>query len=406
MKQKPSKFFISGLILPLILIFIQCNSPSIKEVEKKIEDRFKQTVTKSKNSQSGTFLIHSDKLNLHIASASGFIKKENQKIQTIPNQPFHIASIGKIFTTVLIFQLIESGKLSENDTIEKILSKDLLKNLFVVDGKDYSDQVTVSHLLAHTSGIADYFESVDKKSKSVIDEIKKDPNRFWKPIDLLDFTRNNQKAISIPGKEFHYSDTGFILLGLIIEKRMNKSFETALSENIFKPIGMKKSYMHLRSEPLNASKLPISTMMLENIDVTNYKSISADWAGGGIISTTEDLFLFQKALLEGKLISISNYQALKGKNVFMDGIRYGKGFMTVKFGEMSFFMPNAPDLHGHSGLLGTQLFYSPEYDAHIILNIGSTDDVGDSFELMFWIMQDLKELQKTKATAEKTDYAK
>jgi D-alanyl-D-alanine carboxypeptidase len=392
--------------LVFVLLFIQCNIASVKEAEKKIEDRFKQTIKKSKHSQTGSILVHSDKLNLHVVSAEGFVKEENKKIATIPNQPFHIASIGKIFTTVLIFELIESGKLSEQDSIQKILGKEILKNFFVVDGKDYSEQVTILHLLTHTSGIADYFESIDKKSKSVIDEIKKEPNRFWKPIDLLDFTRNNQKAFSIPGKDFHYSDTGFILLGLIIEKLTKKSFETVLSEKIFKPIGMKNSYMHLRSEPLDGLKFPLSTMMLENLDVTNYKSISSDWSGGGIISTTEDLYLFQKALLKGKFISQNNYQSLKGKNIFMDGILYGKGLMTVKFGEMSFFMPNAPELHGHSGLLGTQLFYSPEYDAHIILNIGSTEDVGDSFELMFWIMQDLKEVQKIITANEKIKNAK
>ena len=80
----------------------------------------------------------------------------------------------------------------------------------------------------------------------------------------------------------------------------------------------------------------------------------------------------------------------------MDGIYYGLGLMTVRFGDMSFLMPKTPDLHGHSGLLSTLLFYSPDYDSYVIANLGSTEDVGDSFEMMFWIMQYLKEIKKIK----------
>ncbi|HNN82229.1 MAG TPA: serine hydrolase, partial [Leptospiraceae bacterium] len=125
-------------------------------------------------------------------------------------------------------------------------------------------------------------------------------------------------------------------------------------------------------------------------------SISADWAGGGIISTAQDLLLFHQALIKGKLISNLNYSSLVGKNKFLDGIYYGKGLMTVRFNDMSFLMPKTPELYGHSGLLGTLLFYSPEYDSYIIANLGSTEDVGESFEMMFWIMQDLKEIKNLK----------
>ena len=159
---------------------------------------------------------------------------------------------------------------------------------------------------------------------------------------------------------------------------------------------MKKTYMHLRSEPSDKSKLPISTLMLGDKDVTGFRSISADWAGGGLISTTEDLLLFHKALISGNLLKKTNYRDLVGKNKFMDGIYYGQGLMTVRFGDMSSFMPKTPDLYGHSGLLSTLLFYSSEYDSYIIANLGSTIDVGDAFEKMFWIMQDLKQIKNLK----------
>lgn len=379
----------------LVSIFlINCSIASIKEGEEKINERFQKTFKSTKYSKAATLLVHSDSLKVHLKSSAGLL--EDQKSKVIPDQPFHTASIGKLFTSVLIYQLIESGKLSLNDSVQKILGSDVLKNLFVYEGKDYSEKVTISQLLSHTSGVDDYFDSVDKKNKSVIDEISINPDKFWTPIELLNFTRANQKAIAAPGAKFHYSDTGYILLGLVIEKITNKKLEVVLQEKIFTPLAMKKTYMYLRSEPIEKNKLPISTMMLRDKNVTGFKSISADWAGGGLISTTEDLLLFHQALIGGKLIQKKTYLSLAGNHKFMDGIYYGQGLMTVRFGDMSSLMPTTPDLFGHSGLLSTLLFYSPEYDTHIIMNLGSTEDVGDSFELMFWIMQDLKQMYNLK----------
>ncbi|HRG45778.1 MAG TPA: serine hydrolase domain-containing protein [Leptospiraceae bacterium] len=370
---------------------IHCNITSVKEGEAKIVERFEKTFKNSKYSKAATLLVHSDSLKIHLKSSAGLL--ENQKSKVIPDQPFHTASIGKMFTSVLIYQLVESGKLSLNDSVHKILGSEILKNLFIYEGVDYSEKATISHLLSHTSGVDDYFDSVDKKNKSVIDEITTNPEKFWTPLDLVNFTRTNQKAIAPPGAKFHYSDTGYILLGLVIEKITNKKLEVVLQEKIFAPLAMKNTYMYLRSEPSDKTKLPVSTMMLGDKNVTGFKSISADWAGGGLISTTEDLLLFHQALLSGKLVTNKTYLSFMGKNKFMDGIYYGQGLMTVRFGDMSFLMPSTPDLHGHSGLLATLLFYSPDYDSHILVNLGSTEDVGDSFELMFWIMQDLKEIK-------------
>ena len=257
------------------VLFLNCSIASVKEGETKIVERFQKTFKNSKYSKTATLLVHSDRLKIHVKSSAGIL--EDQKSQVTPNQPFHTASIGKIFTSVLIHQFIESGKLSLNDSVQKILGADVLKNLFVYEGIDHSEKVTISHLLTHTSGVDDYFDSVDKKNKSVIDEIITNPDKFWTPIDLVNFTRTNQRAIAPPGAKFHYSDTGYILLGLIIEKITAKKLEVVLQEKIFTPLVMKNTYMYLRSEPSDKIKLPVSTMMLRDKNVTGFKSLSADW---------------------------------------------------------------------------------------------------------------------------------
>ena len=380
------------LPLPLTLGFFHCGIRSVKEGRSEIEQRFQKNFKGAKHSKTAALLVHSERLNLHIASAAG----SAGGMPAVAQQPFHAASIGKLFTAVLVFQFVEQGRLHPKDPVGKILGHDLLRQLFVFDGADWSDKVTIAHLLAHTSGIDDYFESKNAQNKSVLGEITRDPQRFWKPRDLVDFTRQNQKTLCRPGEKFHYSDTGYVLLGLLLEKVSGKPFEKLLHEKLLAPLKMENTYMHLRSAPAKKSSLAISTMMLGANDVTQFASVSADWSGGGIITTTEDLLLFHRALVTGKLISPSAYESMKGTAKFMDGIRYGLGMMTVKFGEMSVLIPKTPDLHGHSGLLSTLMFYSPDYDAHIIANFGSTEDVGDTFEMAFWIMRTLKEIQELK----------
>lgn len=378
--------------LPLAVAVLRCGIHSVKEGRSEIEQRFQKTFKGTKHSKTATLLVHSDRLDLHISSATGAAGG----VPTEAQQPFHAASIGKLFTAVLVFQFVEQGKLQLNDPVEKILGHDVLRQLFVFDGTDWSDKVSVAHLLAHTSGIDDYFESKNAQHKSVLAEITRDPQRFWKPMDLVDFTRQNQKALSRPGETFHYSDTGYVLLGLVLEKVSGKPYEKLLHEKLLSPLKMENTSMHLRSAPAKKRTLPISTMMLGDNDVTQFASVSADWAGGGIITTTEDLLLFHRALVTGKILSPGTYESMQGTAKFMDGIRYGLGMMTVKFGEMSILIPKTPDLHGHSGLLSTLMFYSPDYDAHIIANLGSSEDVGDTFEMAFWIMRTLKEIQELK----------
>jgi D-alanyl-D-alanine carboxypeptidase len=384
-------FYFLILIAGLELVY-GCKISSVREGELKIQERFKDTFHSSKYSKSANLLVHSDRNKIHIKSNLEFPTDRKNSISIVEDRPFHVASIGKLFTSVLIFQLIENKQLSLDSPIDKILGKEILKDLFVFNGIDHSTKVTVKHLLAHTSGIEDYFESKEKNTKAVLQDITIHPDTFWTPEDLLNFTRQNQKAVGAPGDTFHYSDTGYILLGLALEKIYKKSFERIISDKIFQPLSMKNSYMHLRSSPMQKSKLPLSTMMLGDINVTDFKSISCDWAGGGIISTTEDLLIFQKALVQGKLIPIPTLESMRGTNEFMDGILYGYGMMTIDFGKMSVLIPSTPYLYGHSGILGTLLFYSPDYDTHIIINLGSTEDVGATFELMFWIMNSIKDI--------------
>lgn len=388
--------FSRGFLISTLLILFFLQSCAIKTREqgiRKLESTYRDAFQNMQFSKSSTLLLHSDTEGIHLKYSGGFLNQDGKFLSTDPDQPFHVASIGKLFTMTLVLQMVVEKKISLTDPIEKYLGKEILSSLFVVKGKDYSSEVTVLQLLNHTSGVADYFDHRDNGEPGLLEDIRKNKDKFWSPQEILEFVRTKSPALAPPGKKFYYSDTGYILLGLLIEKIAGKKFESVLQDKILLPLGMKNTYMHLRSEPIEKTKKGLSPMMLGKYDVTDYRSISVDWAGGGLVSNTEDLLTFHKALIEGKLFSKDTYPTLRGRNTFMKGIKYGTGVMTVNYGDIFFLMKGTPELHGHSGLLSTHLFYCPDYDLHIIANFGSTDDISKSFEMIYFILSTVKEIQ-------------
>lgn len=310
------------------------------------------------------------------------------------NQPFHIASIGKLFTATLIQMLADENQINLTDPISNYLSPTVLSSLFVYEGTDYQKEVTIEQLLAHTSGVADYFEDPVLTGETVADLIISEPNRFWTAEDLVEFTRVNQKTVDKPGSTYHYTDTGYALLGLIIEVVEGKDFHQVLHNRIFIPLEMNDSYMALRSEPQKMPIKPLADIWFKKSEVSTYQSISVDWAGGGIISTPKDLLSFQKALHSGKLINETSLaQLFTIENEFQKGIHYGLGTMEIRFEEFFFLLKDLPRVVGHIGVLSTHLFYDASTETYIVMNFGSDTKMVDSFKALIEILNTLKRIQ-------------
>ncbi len=297
-----------------------------------------------------------------------------------PNQPFHVASIGKLFTAVTMMQLAEEGKLEIADPVSKYLPTDVLSGLFVVSGVDYAGEVTISQLMEHTSGVADYFADPVDSGLTVQQDIVANQQTVWTPAALLAVSRTRQHAVGAPGKQFHYSDTGYILLGLLIESVEQKPFHDVLAYRFFEPLGMVDTYMPFRSKPINPRPLPMADTWLDGVNIRSAQSITADWAGGGVVSTPDDLLRFAQALHTYKLISKESYlRMITMRNQFMTGLYYGVGVMAVRFGEFSWTLDYLPESLGHLGILATHLWYEPLTDTYIIMNFGSNAQLESSF---------------------------
>jgi D-alanyl-D-alanine carboxypeptidase len=295
--------------------------------------------------------------------------------------PFHAASIGKLATTALVMQLVD-----DLDTpVVELLPAPLLESLFVVNGVDHAAHVTVRQLLDHTSGVADYFDGPTIDGPPVRHLILSEPDRAWRPTELLDISRRTQRAVGAPGAQFAYSDTGYILLGLLLEQVSGRSFEDLLRERIFEPLGMRDSFLAPRPG------VAIAPAWLDGADVSTFRSLSADWAGGGIVSTPDDLARLGRALHDGTLVNEAQLAEMqRARHRFRPGIHYGTGMMTLRFSEFFFTLRGLPALTGHIGVLGTHLFHDPVNDVVIVMNFASTREMVASFRTLIQIEAQLR----------------
>jgi D-alanyl-D-alanine carboxypeptidase len=302
-------------------------------------------------------------------------------------RPYHTASVGKVFVVALLLQLADQGKIGLDQPITQILSVDYLKGLFEVDGQDYATKVTARQLAMHTSGVNDYFDSKSSQKSSFIEQVITKPDHVWTPDELIDYTRNFQIAVGRPGEKFHYSDTGYVLLGKILEKVSGTSYGKLLEQKIFKPLGMSATYLY--EYPVSHSTDTMAPLFVNGVDVSTMASLTCDWAGGGVVTTADDLLLFQQALTNGEFGDLAAEQS-GFPNKFQRGIHYGFGLMELHFNEFFFLLRGMPTVKGHIGITATHMFYDETTDTHYIMNFGSDKRMVESFRAFIKILQILK----------------
>jgi D-alanyl-D-alanine carboxypeptidase len=209
-----------------------------------------------------------------------------QKASMRPADRFRIGSVTKTFVATVVLQMAGEGKLGLGDTVERWLPG------IVPNGK----QITVRELLNHTSGIFDV-----TNDRGFIARVLWKPTEVWTPRKLV-ATATAHEPLFAPGATWSYSNTGYIVLGLIVEAASGKSIGTELERRIFEPL-----HLHATSfarSPRIAGAYAHGYYPLDGTRPrdTSVFSQSSTWAAGAIVSTTDDLANFYRALLRGRLL--------------------------------------------------------------------------------------------------------
>jgi CubicO group peptidase (beta-lactamase class C family) len=277
------------------------------QLEKKIDSLMTSQFTTGEF--SGSVLVTKNNKEIY-NKQFGFADLETKKAISKETK-FSLGSIPKMMTGTIILKLVEENKLKLHEPVSTYLPEWKVPN---------GDSITIHHLLTHSSGLGDYMRA---------DEFQKLAGKRSTINDLMKIIVAEPLSFRKPGSKFRYCNSGFVLMGKIIEKIQGKPYFTVLSKKIFKPAGMKNT-------------TPV-------IDLTNktfakgYVKKDGDWkpeldiippsADGGLFSTTKDLFLFDKALSEGKLISKKMLETMRkpqmgpaGYATIITGIDNGVGY--------------------------------------------------------------------------------
>lgn len=325
-----------------------------------LENNFRKRIRNDQNIQNAYLLIHSEKHGIHLNMAEGSARRDLLH----PEQPFFIASIDKLFTSVLIARLAEQEKLSFDDYIVSYLEHDLLHGLHIYKGKDYTDKIKIKHLLNHTSGLPGDALERSKQGGAMIDFFLEESPKQLTPQKIIQWTKENLESKFPPGERFYYSDVGYFLLILIVEKFISKPYHEILTDTLFRPLGMDQTYMLQLSKPAAANNYAVAPCYLNGNNVAADIRLGMDDAGGRIVSTTEDLLKFMKALVRYQILRKETMEKMKDWAKFSVGIDYGYGIMRFK--PVPLFMPKKYSVWGNAGSNGSFMFYHPELDAYFV----------------------------------------
>lgn len=344
------------------------------EIEKKLEGK----VASDPKLHNVYLLVHSEKLDIHWPMAAG----NTDGVFANPLQPYHTASVGKTFTSVMLAKLVEKGLVKFDDPISNYLPEDILKDLHIYKGKDYTYDIQIKHLLSNTSGLPDCFEDKPKRGKGLMEEVLENLSRFWTPQETIHWSKAHLKPRFPPGKGVHYTDTGYNLLGLIIESITSRPYHEVLHDYIFNPMQMNNSYLSQYSQPVIKSEHPAANVYIDELKVNldAYRSFSSFYACGQTVCTLEDQLLFMKALVQNRIIQKETLDIMKQWNKLWIGLDYGYGLMRMRF------IPFTQRYlgWGHLGASGTSMLYCPNLDVYIVGGFNQTTYRSKGMDFIFF----------------------
>ncbi len=295
------------------------------------------------------------------------------------DQPYFIASTTKLFTTAIILKLRAEGRLSLDDKISKYIDKSILSGLHIYKGKEYSQELTIKHLLSHTSGLPDYFQDKGTNGKSLEVELVSGNDQYWTFEQTIERTKSIKPHFA-PGTKgkAHYSDANFQLLGKIIENITHKSYAENCKEVIIQPLGLTKTYLYQDS----TDKTP-KTLYYKRNELNIPKAMTSFGADGGIVSTSNDMLIFIEAFFTGKIFPSSYIDELQEWNKIFSPLQSGVGIHLFKLPKFL----GMPELIGHSGLSGALAYYDPINDIYVAGTVNQIAYPSQSFALTTKLIQ-------------------
>ena len=381
--QYPRLFLV---LLFLVGTSLSCQEKKLKKLEQVLQSELDKITSHEQIPGANlSIALPNDKT---VSVASGWADIEKAQTMTTDRVLFS-GSVGKTYAMALVLKLVEQGRLNLDDKVQQLF-QDEDWFLRIPNASD----LTIRMLLNHTSGIPRYVFKADLWTT-----VKENPDKVWTGKERLSYIFDDP-PVHEAGKGWAYSDTNYIILGMIIEKLTGKDYYDFLQEEILDPLGLKNTFAsNKRNLPRLASgytrpqfKEQFGFPLKVTEDETYCMNPQLEWTGGGINYTAADLARWGQLLYAGKVLSPEMTKAAKTPAPFDTGFRDGAGYGFATF----VWEQDGTKSYGHTGFMFGYVAiveYIPKYDAALALLI-NTDNLPQGHTLNAYLNQIKEQLAK------------
>jgi len=344
-----------------------CQAPVVPSsgIEQGLQTLVERTVADDGLVRGVALHIDSPALGLEWSGAAGFADPENRSAMTAA-RPVRIASNTKTYVAAAVLRLVEDGRLGIDDPIATHLPDETVE-LLVSDGYD-PEAMTIRHLLTHTSGLYDHSDS-----QNYGDAILADPQRRWTRAEQVEAAIAWGDPWGPPGAVYTYCDTGYVLLGGIIERVSGRPLAAAVRELLrFDELGLTSTWWE-DLEPTPDGVPDRAHQFIDDTDTFVFNPSFDLFGGGGLVASVGDLAAFYRALFTGRIFSdpetldlmLTTINGAKSRPDADDAaLAPGTYRMGVWVDEIA-----GVEVWAHSGFWGTAAVYAPDLDLAVVATV-------------------------------------
>jgi D-alanyl-D-alanine carboxypeptidase len=346
----------------------------LKEISLHKLDKIIEKVITKKYIQGAVFSVSSGAENQVWSGASGNLNVDSR---------YYIASINKLFVSAVILKLISEGRLSFDDLLSKFVPENLISRLHVYRGKDYSNYITIEHLLSLTSGLPCYLSDKPKNGSTIISELEAGIDQPWPTDKVIERIKSMQPHF-IPGEgmKCKYNDTSHQLLNLVVEEVTGMSIKDVLN-TLFADLDMTNTYV---CENVNDLSYVFPYYKEEQRDISKFITSTQN----DIISTAQDQMYFIKAFFNGHFYPKEQLKMLEKWKYIFSPFQYGVGIQKFYMPRLLSPLQAVPDMIGHCGSTGSVAYYVPRMDIYITGTTNQQANPSAAFQTMIRIIHALK----------------
>lgn len=283
---------------------------------------------------------------------------------------YPIASVTKLFTATVVLRLVEQGRVTLDQRVVDVLPSEMTDGLHVMEGIDRTPEITLEHLLSHTSGLADYYADAPRGGRSLEARLLVGEDTSATFGEVLHLVREElephfaPQALDAPTRRAHYSDTNYQLLGAVITQVTGSPLHAVFDGMLFGPLGLDDTSSYPQSPRSGASPEPMTHVWSRNVVLRPQGVLRLQGPDGGIVSTLADQIRFLQALVRGQVFDDpGTWQRMQRRftRVFFP-IDYGLGLMRYAPPRWMSPLYAIPPIVGHAGSTATWLFHCPQLD--------------------------------------------